>query len=287
MATYHVGDTFSNGFYVLETPTSTNNNTGLYLVGNVLGFQYYVAGTTLDTYDEVGNFNGSGGSSGSGGSNTGGGSTTTVIVSGTPDPLMGSPFMTVSAGATGSQIVSGVSGSMVRLVNLSDLNQGCIILGYDNASTTSGRLLFAQQLQAQQVVDINTKTYQGITLSILGTVNSDYGFNVVNDTGGHADLTGYPHTEVTASSSATTIIYGNPCTCVGLRNNSQTDQTATLVGYDNASTTSGRRLFRQQLSAGECVDIRETATFGITVGIENGPTNGDYGVNVLYASSTS
>jgi hypothetical protein len=284
MAVYNIGDTFTNGFFVIQTPTTPNNNTGLYNVSNTVGIQYFVTGATLNGYDLVGNYN-------SGGSNSGSSSgSTTVIVIHDPNLLPGSPFVQIPPGtASGTNfVISASSGSMVRLVNLSDQGQPAMLVGYDNPSTASGRILFAQSLNAQQIVDINVRTYFGITVALVGApTNSDYGVNVVNDIGGQSLLTGYDYQPIPVSQTTPVIVHAGGCTMVGLRNNSGLNQQCTFVGYDNASTTSGRILFRQQLQAGQSVDIRETAFFGITVAMTGGATNSDYGVNVLYASTSS
>jgi len=282
MSSFNIGDTFSNGFYVIETPTSPGNNTGEYLVSNSIGFQYYVTGATLSGYDQVGNNN----SSGSSGSSSGGGSTTVVYMG----QNISSPYSLIPAGAGSgsSQVVATMSGSMVRLVNLSDQGQPALIVGYDNASTTSGTVLFAQSLNVQQIVDVNVRTSYGITISVLGApINSDFGVNVVNDTGAAAVMTGYPFTPIPPNASTSVVVWSSSGSLVGLRNNSASDQSATFIGYDNAATTSGRILFRQQLSAGQGVNLKEQVYYGIVVGIVNGPTNADFGVNVLYASTTS
>ena len=281
MSSFAIGVMFSNGFTVIKTPSSPGNNTGEYLIQNSVGFQYFENGADLLTYNQVGNNNnGSGGTGGSTGSGTGGGSTTVINIS-YPSGL---PFQAVAPSqAIGLVNVIGTSGSMVRLINNSASPQACVLLGWDNASTSTGKLLFAQQMDAQQVIDIQERCYNGITLQILGApINADGGINVLYDTGSTTVVTGFPSIEIAASSSANQIIYAGPCNCPRIVNKSQSQQNCVFVGYDNASTTSGRILFTQQLGQGQSVPIGEKAYYGITVAILNGPSNTDYGVNVQY-----
>lgn len=283
MAVFNIGDQFVNGFFIIETPTTPNNNTGAYRVSNTLGIQYYVSGTILAGYDRVGNAN-SGLSSTTMASTSG---STTVVYSSSP---VGAPSFTIPAGTAigATVVVSTVPGAVIRLNNLSDQGQPSLVVGYDNPSTTSGRVIFAQSLAPQQIVDIEIKTYYGITVAVLNApINSDFGINVQNNTGSQASVTGYDFTPIPPGQSSSVVVHAGACVVVRVINNSANNQSATLVGYDNASTTSGRILFRQQLESGESVKIGETAYFGITVAVVNGPTNSDFGVNVLYASSTS
>jgi hypothetical protein len=196
----------------------------------------------------------------------------------------GSPFVVVPASTAAGliPIISG-SGSMVRLVNNSVNPFSGVVEGWDNASTSAGKLLFALQMAGEQTIDIAELVTSGICLRLYNNVNSDGGFNVVCDTGSNSALTGYPFDTIPANSTATRTIYGGPCDCVGYINNSQTPQNCTITGYDNASTTSGRILFVRSPDQGQSEHIGETANYGITIGITNGSTNSDYGVNIKYA----
>lgn len=275
--TYAIGDTFTNGFTIIDLPTSPGNNTEEYLIANTFGMQYYVTLDGLNTYDPNGTFgNGNGGSYGA--------STTGSLTIFEPDLLPGSPYILIAAGtASGVTIpITTISGSMVRLSNLSDYEQPFIV-GFDNSSSVAtGPVLFGQALDPGQIVDINIRTRYGIVLKTFGAMPEDFGINLSYDTGSASNLTGYPYEPLPLNSASTTTIVTGAGTCIGLRNCSG-PQNCVLTGYDNASTTSGPVVFRQSaLGDGQGVNIRATFNFGLTVGITNASTNSDWPVNVLY-----